>query len=234
MSAADLDHLEHLVALQEAFSGTARGADLSVRVPWCGRWRVRDLVVHLARIHHWAAAQAGRSREAPLGRGPFEDPVGLYDRCAEELGATLLALGPDAIGSTLVGPGPASFWRRRQRNETLVHLWDLRTALGQEVDAPAAAWLDVVDEVARVMHPRQVALGRMAATALAVDLLPEDADGGPVRLGRQEGAADVRVGGSATTLALLVWGRAGLGTPGVTVDGDRAGLEDLLRQRITP
>src|SRR5690606_2538283 len=136
-----LDHLGHLAALadrQDAFLRTVEVADPTVRVPWCGRWRVSTLVVHLARVHHWAAAQARRRRETPLGRGPFDLPV-LSAECAAELRATLAELDPDARAWTLLDDGvpreqqrgTVRFWHRRQALETLVHLWDLHTALGE-------------------------------------------------------------------------------------------------------
>lgn len=66
---------------------------------------MRDLVVHLARIHRWAAVQAWGARETPLGRGPFGHES-LYRECAAELRRTLHELGPDAVASTLLGRGP--------------------------------------------------------------------------------------------------------------------------------
>ncbi|KGM09017.1 maleylpyruvate isomerase N-terminal domain-containing protein [Cellulomonas bogoriensis] len=128
---AGLDHLAELVKVQGAFLDGVRRSDPMARVESCGRWRVRDLVVHLAGVHHWAAAEARSEPEVPLGRGPVDLPH-LYEECARELVETLTDLGPDAVCSTLVGRGPASFWRRRQLHETAVHLWDLSHATGAE------------------------------------------------------------------------------------------------------
>src|SRR5690606_9984316 len=168
----ELDHLAELATVQAAFLEGVRRADPTVRVPWCGRWRVRDLVVHLARVHHWAAAQARREREVPLGRGPFDLPQ-LYEDCARELVETLTTLGPDAISSTLIGRGPASFWRRRQLHETAVHLWDLRHASGEGLSLRAEIWADTVDEVVTVMQPRQVRMGRMAPLTAGIGLVAQ-------------------------------------------------------------
>lgn len=228
---ASLDHLRILGTLQDAFLATIPQVDPTTRVPWCGRWRVRDLVVHVARIHHWAAGQASCRRETPLGRGPF-DLAELYASCAAELRDTLVALGPDARASTLVGPGPASFWHRRQVHETLVHLWDLRTAGGLPLDVDAAVWADTVDEVVTVMQPRQEHLGRMEPLPAPVGLVATDVErtwslGGT-------GAPAVTVTARAQDLALLVWGRRSPGDDGVAVDGDRAALDDALGRRLTP
>jgi uncharacterized protein (TIGR03083 family) len=226
-----LTPLDTLGELQDQFLATIPRVDPTTRVPWCGRWRVRDLVVHLARIHHWAAGQASRTPETPLGRGPFvlED---LYASCAAELRETLAELGPDARSWTLVGDGPASFWQRRQTHETLVHLWDLRTAGGLDLSVDAAVWADTVDEVVTVMQPRQERMGRMEPLPAPVALHATDADRSWLLGGTAEPA--VRVGGTASDLALLLWGRRTPDDDGLRVDGDRAALDDALSRRLTP
>ncbi|GEK19514.1 maleylpyruvate isomerase family mycothiol-dependent enzyme [Cellulomonas xylanilytica] len=226
-----LTSLDTLGELQGQFLATIPLVDPATRVPWCGRWRVKDLVVHLARIHHWAAAQARRKQETPLGRGPFvlED---LYATCAAELHDTLTALGPDAVAWTLVENGPASFWHRRQTHETLVHLWDLRTAGGLPLTVDPALWSDTVDEVVTVMQPRQERMGRMEALPAPVGLVAADADRTWLLGGT--GQPDVTVTGPAETLALLLWGRTTSADPRLTVDGPTAVLDDALDRRLTP
>jgi uncharacterized protein (TIGR03083 family) len=225
--------LETLARLQDQLLTTIPLVDPSTRVPWCGRWRVKDLVVHVARIHHWAAAQARRERETPLGRGPFV-LTDLYASCAAELRDTLAALGPDARSWTLVGDGPASFWHRRQTHETLVHLWDLRTAGGLDLAVEPALWADTVDEVVTVMQPRQERMGRMEPLAAPIGLVAADA-GRSWLLGAPTVAEpSVTVTGPAEALALLLWGRADAGDARLTVSGDAAALDDALSRRLTP
>lgn len=225
-----LDHLALLVDVQDRFAEAAAQVDPDTPVPWCGRWRVHHLVVHLARIHHWAAAQARGRAEVPLGRGPFV-PVHLYHDCALELRQTLTELGPDHEGSTLLGRGPASFWRRRQLHETSVHLWDLRVAGGLEPYGEPQVWSDTVDEVVTVMAPRQVQMGRMPALAAGVALTAQDT-GRRWLLGDADPA--VAVGGAARDLALLLWRRRPPERLDLRVDGDRAVLHRLLAHRLTP
>lgn len=232
MSTAPLEHLELLAGFQDEFAATIPGVDPTTPVPWCGRWRVRNLVEHLARIHHWAAGQAARQREVPLGRGPF-DLVPFYRTHADELLTTLHRLGPDAPSWTLVGNGPASFWHRRQLHETLVHLWDLRTAGGLPVEAAPEVWSDTVDEVVTVMQPRQVLLGRMPEPGLRLDLLATD-DDRSWRLGPEAATTRVVVRATSETLALLLWGRRTADDDRVRVDGDAGALRGLLAQRLTP
>lgn len=230
-TAHGLTSLETLGELQGQFLATIPLVDPTTRVPWCGRWRVKDLVVHLARIHHWAAAQARRKQETPLGRGPFvlED---LYATCAAELRDTLTELGPDAVAWTLVENGPASFWHRRQTHETLVHLWDLRTAAGLDLTADPALWADTVDEVVTVMQPRQERMGRMEPLPAPVGLDADDA--GRSWLLGGSGTPSVSVSGPAEALALLLWGRTTPADERLTVDGDTAALVDALGRRLTP
>ncbi|NCT91536.1 maleylpyruvate isomerase family mycothiol-dependent enzyme [Cellulomonas sp. APG4] len=228
-----LDHLAELVRVQDAFLASIDEVDPDTRVPWCGRWRVRDVVVHLGRIHHWAAAQARRTREVPLGRGPF-DLAPFYAEHAHELRTALVELGPDAIGSTLLGPGPASFWRRRQLHETLVHLWDVRTAGGLPTSAPAPVWADTVDEVVTVMQPRQVRMGRMPPLEVTVRLVADDADLTWDMAGETGRSPDVTVTSSAERLALMLWKRVPTGDGSLVVAGDAHVLAQVIGQRITP
>jgi uncharacterized protein (TIGR03083 family) len=225
--------LDVLGGLQDEFLATIGQVDPSTRVPWCGRWRVRDLVVHLARIHHWAAGQARRAPETPLGRGPFvlED---LYATCAAELRDTLAALGPDAPAWTLTGTGTAAFWHRRQTHETLVHLWDLRTAGGLGLAVEPTLWADTVDEVVTVMQPRQERMGRMEPLPAPVELVAQDT-GHTWLLGAPTvPQPTVTVTGPAQALALLLWGRTTPADERLTVTGDSAALDDALSRRLTP
>ncbi|MEZ0449845.1 maleylpyruvate isomerase family mycothiol-dependent enzyme [Cellulomonas sp. ICMP 17802] len=225
--------LDTLAGLQDDFLTTIPRVDPATRVPWCGRWRVTDLVVHLARIHHWAAGQASRTQETPLGRGPFVLEQ-LYATCAAELRDTLTALGPDARAWTLVGNGPASFWHRRQTHETLVHLWDLRTAGGLGLEVEPALWADTVDEVVTVMQPRQERMGRMEPLAAPIELVADDAGRSWLLGAPTEPVPSATVTGPAETLALLLWGRARQDDPRLAVSGDAAALADALGRRLTP
>jgi uncharacterized protein (TIGR03083 family) len=237
---ADLDRLALLSRLQHAFAADVDDADPHAPVPACGRWRVRNLVTHLGRIHHWAAGQARRAQETPLGRGPF-DLAPFYAEQAAELRGTLVALGPDATSWTLLGTGPATFWRRRQAHETLVHLHDLRAArLGSggavqhetPIDVPAEVWADAVDEVVRMFAPRQVRLGRTGPLPVTVGLEATDVGWWWTLGGSPSPDATVRAG--ARELALLLWRRLTPSEAGVEVVGDRAALDTLLGAPIVP
>ncbi|MFC8923686.1 maleylpyruvate isomerase N-terminal domain-containing protein [Cellulosimicrobium sp. NPDC057127] len=236
-----IDHRALLGRFQSAFLADVPGTDPRAPVPACGRWRVRNLVEHLGRIHHWAAGQARRRQETPLGRGPFDLPA-FYAEQAAELRAALDELDPDARAWTLLPTDdPRStvrFWHRRQTHETLVHLHDLRAASGRTVgDVPPTVWADTVDEVVTVVQPRQVRLGRMTALERPVALVADDAATSWVLGARDDVLPAVRVTAPARTLALVLWRRVAPdpdAVDGLTVEGDVSALDAALGARLTP
>jgi uncharacterized protein (TIGR03083 family) len=226
------DYLAGLAALQHAFADIIRRVDQAAPVPWCGQWQVRDVVVHLAQVHHWAAAKARNTTETDLEVPP--DAEAFYRQCAQELRDTLAELPPDGVAWTLNGAGPVSFWHRRQLHETLIHLWDVRTAGGfgpPGVSPPV--WADTVDEIVTMLQPRQVRLGRMARLPNTIALIATDA-GRSWRLDAADaGPPVVEVRGPARRLALLLWGRPSE-RDHFTVTGDESVLKAALAEPLTP
>lgn len=233
--------LKALAERQQQFLAGIALVDPTTPVPWCGRWRVRNLVEHLARVHHWAAAQARRGPETPLGKGPFE-LTEFYATNADELFRTLSELDPDARAWTLLDDGVPSdqrtgtvaFWHRRQALETLVHLWDLRTAGGLDYEPGAEAWADCLDEVVKVMHPRQLRLARIAPPAVRVRFEADDVDLTLDLAGAPAGVEPVVIAGPVRSLALLAWGRLPLTDDSLTLTGDQDALRAVLAAGLTP
>jgi len=227
---AALDHLTVLADLQAQFLATIPLVDPSTPVTSCGDWTVRDLVLHLGEVHHWAAAQARRVPTTPLATS--SDLATFYATSADELLATLRTLDPYAPAWLLDDePGPVRFWHRRQLHETLIHLWDLRTAAGLPLDVAPAIWADAVDEVVTVMQPRQERLGRMESLTCAVALEAKVADRA-WQLGAGEPA--VVVLGTADALALLLWGRKYADDSALSILGDRPALDAALAASLAP
>ena len=231
------DYFVTLGELQAEFAAALKQADPDVPVPSCDDWSVGDLADHLAGVHHWAAAMARDQDEEPL---PVPlDLVAAYEAQAAELRETLSALGPEATGRILNGltedgRGPVSFWFRRQVHETLVHLWDIRAALG--LDAPEATpelWADTVDEVLTVMYPRQIALKRTRKVVTRIELTATDIDQ-TWAIGAPNAVQKVSVTGSARDLALLLWGRTTPRSAELTVTGDEAALAEALSRALVP
>lgn len=249
---AALDHLGLLARLQGEFLASIAQVDPATPVPWCGAWQVRDLVEHLTQVHRWAAAQAARAPETwPTGAGDVDaaahpaelpDPaesLGLvpsYERAADELREALAAPAPGALCALLDDePGPVSFWHRRQLHETLVHLWDLRTAGELALTVEPRVWADTVDEVVTVMQPRQVRLGRMAALPGRIRLVAADAARDWDLHAHEDAPADpaVVVTGPAEQLALALWRRP-TNEDRLTTTGDGELLRAALAQSLAP
>ncbi len=210
---AGTSDLDFLRSYQAAFADSIAAVAPDAPVTSCGDWTVRDLVEHLSDVHTWAARRAGGPRSL---LPPSDDLAARYRAAATIVHQTLARLDPDQTCWTLLDDevsaevprvGTRRFWHRRQKLETLVHLWDLRTAGGLDTEASDAEWLDCLDEVLQVMHPRQRRLGRVGPPPVRLQLRP---DGAAVRelAGAAQDAPLVIVGGSAKQLALLVWGRA--------------------------
>jgi uncharacterized protein (TIGR03083 family) len=240
------DRLTLLARLQDEFAAAVPGVDPDARVPACGDWRARELVVHLAGVHHWAAgmAQGDTSRSEDLAEPDGGAPAlaALYRRHAAALLAALEVAGPDGAAVTLVGDGPASFWWRRQGYETLVHLHDLHAAragsgaaaLGA-VDVGPDVWADAVDEAVTLFQPRQVRLGRMAPLADVLRLEASDlAWSWTLGAGEPGAAPGAVVRGPARGLALLLWGRLSLAEAGAVVEGDEAAARRVLDAPLVP
>ncbi|WP_159798732.1 maleylpyruvate isomerase N-terminal domain-containing protein [Puerhibacterium puerhi] len=244
-----LDQLDLLATFQAAFADAVDRARPGAPVPGIGEWRVRELVAHLAGVHHWAAGMAtgdpARPDHLPVGDGR----LGAHYRAhAAALHATLAGLAPGAPCPTLTGPGTASFWRRRQVHETLVHLHDLHAALAGArtpgvldgvVPAGPAVWADGVDEVVTMFEPRQVRLGRAAPLPRTVALHATDA-GERWVLGAHEDGRDrterpaATLAAPARDLALVLWRRLPLDTVDATVTGDPVAVADALARPVTP
>jgi uncharacterized protein (TIGR03083 family) len=224
---AALDYLPLLADLQQRFLSSIPTA-LNVGVPTCGDWTAGDLVRHLADVHWWAAGLARGVRET--AEEPSDGLDSYYSACAAFLRETLAEVGPDAPAKTLDGPGVASFWYRRQVHETLIHLVDLRGALGLAVEGvPPEVWADGVDEVVSMFYPRQVRLERCQPVPHAVELVASDV-GTAWTLGDHAPVATMTA--TSQELDLVLWGRLGL--THLTVDGDADRLAETLITPLTP
>jgi uncharacterized protein (TIGR03083 family) len=124
------------------------GADLTLRVPTCPDWTLRQLATHLGRVQRWAAeivstrsAQAIAFRDVPDGRIP-DDPAehaGWLRDGADRLIAALGQAG-DVPAWAFGHQRPALFWARRMTHETAVHCADAQITVsgaGGQPTAPA-------------------------------------------------------------------------------------------------
>ncbi|GAB2659765.1 maleylpyruvate isomerase N-terminal domain-containing protein [Prescottella soli] len=222
---------------------------LSEPVPTVPGWTVEHVVRHTGKVHQWVLAALQASADTPLPkivrvgdmpRGP--ECVAAYRLAFDSLVETFTRLDPEHPVPTMVGPGTASWWLRRQTHEVSVHRIDvsdtLRAAGGPsvpELDPEVAA--DGVDEWAHVFLGRLARDGRLpdSLDGRTIHLHGTDTESaewhlafesGAVTVTREHRKADVALRGRAQDLLLTMWRRRPLAR--LEAVGDVAVARDLL------
>jgi uncharacterized protein (TIGR03083 family) len=234
---------EFVDALRTNSAGLVDAADragLDAPVPTCPDWTVADLLGHVGRVQHWAAAvvtsrapEPVRFRDLPRPPEPSERPAWVRAG-AEALATALTAAAPDAPIWTFSPAGPdagrVAFWQRRQAHEAAIHRYDAETAAGTPSSIAPDLAADGIDELLTVLAPYAFA-DRLAGQGETIHLHCTDREGEwVIRLGesgleveRTHAKSDVAVRGPASDLFLLVHNRRGL--DGLEVFGDQALLD---------
>jgi len=236
----------------ETLAGLVDGADLTIRVPTCPDWTLRQLATHVGRAHRWAAEIAAtRSaefipfRQVPDGRIP-DDPAQhapwLRAGAARVIEAVREA-GSDPVWA-FTGLRPASFWARRMAHETAVHRADAQIATGYQAEFAPDLAEDAIDEWLGFLSgplfggddPRVGALPEGAV--LHVHATDDALNGSGEWLVRREGSAvkvepghgkgDVALRGHAGRLLLVLVRRVPPDDPQVQVLGDATLLTSWL------
>jgi uncharacterized protein (TIGR03083 family) len=217
---------------------------LSLPIPTCPEWTLKQLATHVGRAHRWAALiTRTRSqvaipfRDVPDGKFP-EDPADQAPWVRAGARSLVEAVGEagDELVWSFIGPVPGSFWSRRMTNETLVHRADADIAAGREPVLDAAQAADAIDEWLVDMSgpnpgspdPRAAALPagasmQVTATDPGLDgagewLIRNTGDGVVVEPAR--GSADAVLSGPAGKLLLVFTRRLPVSDPAVSLDGD--------------
>lgn len=213
------------------------GGDLGAPVVSCPGWTVLDLLVHVGRVHRWAAVAVATPPDGD--RPPFAPRpaagADLAEWLADGVGALLTVFGGTELHRPcwgFAGDADGRWWLRRQAIETALHRWDAEGALGSRgvLDAELAAV--GVDEWCEL----QTAFGLRASAgdALTVHLHATDGDGewlitlDEAGLKWQHGhhKGDVAIRASRSELLLMLWNR--LPTTSLDCFGDSGPLSDLL------
>ncbi|MDP9241831.1 MAG: maleylpyruvate isomerase family mycothiol-dependent enzyme, partial [Actinomycetota bacterium] len=119
----------------------AAGGNLSLEVPSCPGWSVRDLVSHTARVYEHKIACTALGREPdpwppkwPADRDPVEWLGDAHGRLLEMFAAN----GPTTPSFTWWPPDQTvGFWARRMAQETAVHRIDAELAIGSPTPVDA-------------------------------------------------------------------------------------------------
>jgi uncharacterized protein (TIGR03083 family) len=228
--------------------GSAAATDLSIEVPSCPGWTMRDLVSHLVGVYRHKSATL-ESGKAPGDResggwgdlDPDRDPIDELRQAYDDMRGRLSGLSPDAPAATFWPPEQtAGFWMRRMAQETAVHRWDADAAAhgeakAQPIDEDLA--LDGVDELlgwlAWEWDDRDALAGAHGQTvvvssgthAWTVRLHPTAI---VVEGGVTTDDPDAWITGDASDVLLDLWGRT---ASGVTIAGD-ADVVSMMRARL--
>jgi uncharacterized protein (TIGR03083 family) len=234
-------------------------ADLTLRVPTCPDWTLRQLATHVGRVQRWAAetvstrsGQAIAFRDVPDGRFP-DDPAehaGWLRAGADRLTAVLGQAGDVPVWA-FGRQRPAPFWARRITHETAVHCADAQITVSRAQGQPLAP--DVVADVAadgidewltELSAPADGAPDRRAAGLAAGESLHVHAADVPAGTGewlvshdpagitvrRVHEKGTVALQGGASDLLLVLLQRLPPDTPAVQLHGDPAVLRRWLDQ----
>ena len=125
-----------ITASTGALAGLVDSAELTLQVPTCPDWTLRQLATHVGRAQRWAAEivstrspRAVAFRDVPDGRIP-DDPAGHagWLRAGADRLITVLGQAGDAKVWAFGEQRPAGFWARRMTHETTVHGVDAQLA----------------------------------------------------------------------------------------------------------
>ncbi|MFF2009245.1 maleylpyruvate isomerase family mycothiol-dependent enzyme [Streptomyces sp. NPDC058195] len=249
-------YCDEVISRTDALRAALRGADLSAAVPTCPDWDLRELALHIGRVHHWVAeivrtrsAEAIDLKQVPGTAPEGEDAAALDAWLAEGAAAAVQALraaGPEVKVWAWGWDGTTGFWARRMAHETIVHHADaaLATGTGYEVDPELAAdaieeWLQILDFARSSGHERAAGLtGPGSGTGHSLHLhatdvpdaewLIEFGEGG-FGWSRVHGTADVALRAPLTDLLLVLLRRLPVEHGGAEVAGDRGVLDFWLK-----
>jgi len=229
---------ERSAALREA---VAAATDLTVHVPGCPEWSLRDLVAHLGEVQRfWSVVVRAGESDGPPTRdliGDSEPHGDLLEWSAESTRLLLAALtetGPEVPCWTWWpgsgAPQTSGAVARHQVEEAAVHAWDAQETIGKPEPIPAAAAVDGVAEFLQVTYgsegawphrPARVEFACTEGPSWTLDLTPTGAHVDPAASG--EPVATVH--GSASDILLVLFGRRPLET--LRIDGDPTTIEQL-------
>jgi uncharacterized protein (TIGR03083 family) len=213
-------------------------------VPWCGDWRVRDVVAHLGGVQRWAThlvenpgTWIRRRDMEPAPPGDASLPW-YRDGVAPLLGA-FVDTDLDVIVGTWAGDRPRRWWLRRLVHETAMHRWDAEagaTAPTSATPIDAAVAVDGIDELFDNFAP--LATTALSGAGETMHLHATDEPGewlvrftpDGLAVDHEHAKGDVAVRAHASDLLLLLWNRSSPAEDRFEVFGD-VGLVEHWQQR---
>ncbi|MFI5906363.1 maleylpyruvate isomerase family mycothiol-dependent enzyme [Dactylosporangium sp. NPDC051541] len=225
----------------------SNGTPLDAPVPSCPGWSLADLAWHVSQVYSFVTGHVARGvLDKPADRATDPLPEGVdavtaWTDAFTELVATLDAVDPELPAYNFAPQAKkASFWHRRMAHETTIHRWDAQMAGGLAEPIEARLASDNVTEVLDTWIPS----GRRSGPADRAGMIALHAtDTDQVWYVRLRGAGialldtdtlldsdehheRATASGSASDLALALWGRVPFDT--LLVSGDATLLRGLL------
>jgi uncharacterized protein (TIGR03083 family) len=246
-------YLDALAAQSALLAEALADADLTLPVPTCPDWTLRQLVEHVGWAHRWAAGIVSRRLTTAPDfdmPGPIA-PVAPDELCswlvdgAGQLIAAIRSVGPQTPVWSWADDQSAGFWARRMAHETAVHRADAELALGREFTLEADLAADAISEWLSLLSLPQAVQFRPELAELrgdgqilhlhstdpglgeAGEWIVRRTPSGPVwEHGHFKG--DVAVRGAVVDLLLVMSRRVPSGEAAVTVLGDAGVLDHWL------
>jgi uncharacterized protein (TIGR03083 family) len=199
--------------------GTAARDDLSIAVPTCPGWTVRDLVRHVAEVyeHKIACTELGRAPEPWPPEWPANrDPIEWFDDAHARLLEMFARSGPSTPSATWwPDDQTVGFWARRMAHETAVHRVDAESATGALTPVDAELALDGIDEILVLMlagdwseDPDDAAQGQRVSISAGDRSWTVTVDRGAMGVADGGDAGDASVQDDPSDVLLWLWGRA--------------------------
>ena len=225
--------LDALEADSEAFLSAAAAVSLGEAVAHCGDWAMRDLLGHQVFVWGFATANvAAAGEKTPPATEKPEDESRMLEWAAS-VRATMLETfrnaDPDAPAwSFAANNHTAGFWQRRMMAETVVHLWDAETCVGNASPIAPEIASESIDEYTEVGLRFSSGRPNRIYPANSIHLHCTDTEGEWIIVGngesdftvaREHTKGDAAVKGPAANLLLWLWGRDG---GDVEIIGDEA------------
>ncbi|MBK5221427.1 MAG: maleylpyruvate isomerase family mycothiol-dependent enzyme [Acidimicrobiia bacterium] len=205
----------------EAFAGVT---PVDIDVPTCPGWTLIDLHRHVGSVLRFQLAQVATDDPDLFQRAPEEPEPDLEDLAdwvldgVDAVADRLAAIGPDHPTSSWFGPRPAVFWARRAAHEIAMHRWDAEASITSPRPLDRAQAGDIIDELFEVIVPRRLERHPWSDPAATVHLHATDevdgegewmirVEGPTIDVAHAHGKGDIAARGSASDLALMIFGR---------------------------
>lgn len=218
----------------------AATGNLSLDVPSCPGWTVRDLASHVAQVyeHKILCTALGHAPDPWPPEWPADrDPIEWYGDAHERLLEMFAQSGPTTPSATWWPKDQTvGFWARRMAQETAVHRIDAELAIGEATPVDAELAVDGVDEVLLLMlagdwseDPEETATGQHVAISTGGRTWFVTLEEKAMSVTEDGRAADATLEGDPSDVLLWLWGRSP--DERVARSGDQEALR-LLRSRL--